>query len=280
MLRRRRARDVLVLAYHNIVPTGTERYGGDASLHLEQKKFTEQLESIQQSYRVVPLASILDPAKAGERPRVAITFDDAYAGALTVGVSELVNRGLPATIFVAPGLIGQQAWWDVLAAQGLLSAEARRLALEELAGDKERVISWAFRSKHLHTVSTYRIGSEDEIRSAANCPGISLGSHTWSHRNLSVLNSTEIESELTRSLSWLNERWGFREWPLSYPYGMLSPPVVKAAADVGYKFAFRVDGGRLRATADLSPFALPRLNVPAGISIDGFRLRLVGLFSE
>jgi peptidoglycan/xylan/chitin deacetylase (PgdA/CDA1 family) len=278
-LTRRRSRDVLILAYHNIVPRGQERCKGDASLHLDHEEFARQLDTIQQTYTVVPLTSIFDCAKAGEPLRVAITFDDAYEGAVTVGVAELVSRGLPATIFVAPGLIGQQTWWDVLAAQGLLSPDARRFALETLTGDRERVISWAAQSRRQDRVSTFRIGTEHEISAAADCAGISLGSHTWSHRNLCALDSSEMQRELTRPLAWLSERWGARAWALSYPYGMSSPQVERAAADTGYKTAFRVDGGALRATAAVRPYAVPRLNIPAGISIDGFRLRLTGLYS-
>lgn len=275
-LRRRRSRDVIVLAYHNIVPTEQRRCTGDTSLHLSQTEFARQLDWIQQTYTVVPLTSIFDRAHPGESPRVAITFDDGYEGAVTVGVSELVRRGLPATVFVSPGLIGQQTWWDLLAAQDLLTGDARRFALEALTGDRERIVDWVSQSRRLESVSTFRIATEEEISSAANSPGISLGSHTWSHRNLCALPLWQIQSELGRPLFWLNERWGVRDWTLSYPYGMHSPEVERAAAEAGYTSAFRVEGGPLR-TADLRQFAVPRLNVPAGISIDGFRLRLVGL---
>lgn len=276
-LSRGRSRDVIVLAYHNIVPSAHAQCPGDASLHLPQEEFARQLDWIQQTYSVVPLTSIFDREKPGEPPRVAITFDDAYEGAVTVGVSELVRRGLPATVFVSPGLIGQQTWWDLLAAQDLLTESARRFALEALMGDRERVISSVPQATRLESVPTFRIGTEEEISSAASCPGISLGSHTWSHRNLCALPPSEMQSELTRPLLWLNDRWGVRDWTLSYPYGMYSPEVERAAVDAGYKYAFRVDGGPIPPASELRAFAIPRINVPAGISIDGFRLRCAGV---
>ena len=71
---------VLVLAYHNIVPNG-ETADGDWNLHLPQREFALHLDTIGRTHDVVPLASIFDPPTRA-RPRVAITFDDAYAGAL------------------------------------------------------------------------------------------------------------------------------------------------------------------------------------------------------
>lgn len=276
-LRKRRAQDVVILAYHNVVPTGQQPRGGDSSLHLRQEDFARQLDSLQRTHIVIPLTSIFDQAGSTAAPRVAITFDDAYEGALTVGVEELIRRDMPATIFVAPGLIGQQTWWDILAAQGSLSEKTRRYALETLRGDGELVRSWALRSEMLAQLSPFRIGDEAQVVAAASRPGITLGSHTWSHRNLCALTPTELEDELSRPLEWLTARWGNQRWPLSYPYGMFSRSVEQAALTVGYDTAFRVEGGAMHPDSRLSRHALPRLNIPAGVSIDGFRLRVAGI---
>ena len=278
VLRKRSLEDVVILAYHNVVPTGQELVGGDLSLHLRQEDFARQLDSIQLSHVVIPLASIFDRRRSGGGPpRLAITFDDAYEGALTVGVEELVRRGMPATIFVSPGLIGRETWWDSLAAHDLLSDETRRYALQTLRGDRELVTSWLAQSGKVVQISPFRIGDEAQIIAAGDRPGIALGSHTWSHRNLCALTPAEVEEELSRPLEWLTALRGAQEWPLSYPYGMFSPEIERAAAAVGHRTAFRVEGGALRPTAISRRFALPRLNIPAGVSIEGFRLRVAGL---
>ena len=101
---RRRA---LVLAYHNILPDDTTSLG-DRSLHLPRARFVEQLDELTQHCEIVSLDEAIEHAWSPDaaRPRVAITFDDAYRGAVTVGIPELVRRGLPATVFVAPAFIG------------------------------------------------------------------------------------------------------------------------------------------------------------------------------
>ncbi len=269
---------VLILAYHNIRPD-LAAPAGDLPLHLSLSRFRDQLEQLRASHDVVPLAGVLEPPR-GARPRVAITFDDAYQGAVTLGVPELVSRGLPATIFVTPDFLGGRAfWWDALATETGLSDAVRVRALDELSGKDARIRDWG-RSAGLQISEPppdSRGASEAELRRAAESPGITLGSHTWSHPNLARLEQAELAAELTRPLGWLRER--FEEvlpW-LSYPYGSWSPAVAAAAKDAGYRAALRVEGGWIRAGRD-GDFALPRLNVPAGISADGFALRLAGMF--
>jgi hypothetical protein len=54
IMRRKRRGDVLVLAYHNIVPTG-QIVAGDRSLHLTQARFAEQLDALMRTHDVIPL---------------------------------------------------------------------------------------------------------------------------------------------------------------------------------------------------------------------------------
>src|SRR5687767_498679 len=86
---RGRAR-ALILAYHNVLPEG-EAPVGERSLHLPLTRFREHLEHLARHHEVVPLPALLDgEGSTGRRPRVAITFDDAYHGALSVALPELV----------------------------------------------------------------------------------------------------------------------------------------------------------------------------------------------
>jgi peptidoglycan/xylan/chitin deacetylase (PgdA/CDA1 family) len=272
-----RRRDVLILAYHNVLPPG-ERPSGDTSLHLPHAEFTRQIEALARTHEIVPLSSILDESPAGPRPRAVMTFDDAYVGALRVAVPELVRRRIPATIFVAPGLLGTQTWWDALADEdvGAVPPAVRDRALTELAGEGEAILAWKPAAAQLPAVSSLRIGTEADLIAAAQ-PGITFGSHTWSHANLAALSPDALHRQLRASMDWLRERFSnFTPW-LSYPYGLYSPSVERAAADVGYAGALRVDGGWHRSSPGRSAHALPRYNVPAGLSTDGFRLRLGGI---
>ena len=282
LTRRARRSRVLVLAYHNIVPTG-ETIEGDASLHLPQSDFALHLDTIRRTHDVVPLASVFDPPSRRARPRVVITFDDAYAGAVTAGVRELARRDMPSTIFVAPGLLGRITWWDALARSGRegLSDAVRDHALEKLSGKSERIVEWARSSGNLPggtRDNRPRIARLEQLKGAAADPRVTLGSHTWSHPNLRALPAEEVREELASSLEWLNAWFPKQTIPwLSYPYGIWSQPVCEAAEELGYTAAVRVEGGWVAAGGAVLRYTIPRLNVPFGMSVNGLSLRLAGI---
>jgi peptidoglycan/xylan/chitin deacetylase (PgdA/CDA1 family) len=269
----------LILAYHGIVPEGAPP-AGERALFVGQREFGQQLDAIASVADVVPLDK-LDQG-SGARPRVAITFDDAYRGAVREGVRELVARRLPATIFVAPGLLNDHVfWWDRLAeGRSSLDDGIRNHALTRLRGDDDLVRVWA---EKIRLPSSDRLpayaqsATQAELHDALRHPGITVGSHSWSHANLAVLPPRELALEVERSLAWLQRTFGEKAIPwLAYPYGLDSDAAHKLAATAGYLGGVRISGGWHRA-ADVSPFARPRLNIPAGLSVDGFRARLLGV---
>jgi peptidoglycan/xylan/chitin deacetylase (PgdA/CDA1 family) len=267
---RRMAGRSLVLAYHNVVQD-FEADRGDRSLHLPLSVFREQLDLLEEHCRVVPLEQIVAGVSDAQRPTVAITFDDAYRGAVELGLPELLHRGLPATVFVAPGLLGVPVtWWDALGETG-----------EGAGNERDRILSEE-KGRHLAPArvtlpSHYACATEGQVLDLARA-GIDLGAHTWSHPNLARLAPEDLEGELKRPLEWLRHR-NVRSAILAYPYGITSPPVEAAAKAVGYVAAFRVQGGWISRTSD-SRWSLPRFNVPAGLSRAGFRLRLGGYFAS
>jgi peptidoglycan/xylan/chitin deacetylase (PgdA/CDA1 family) len=268
----------LVLAYHNVVPDDLPFFG-DRSLHLPRSAFAHQLDELVRHCTVVGLDALF--AAPDARPRAVITFDDAYVGAVTHGIQELAERGLPATIFVPPGLLGGQGfWWDALAGATDLPEQVREQALDRLQGKDAAIRRWAAEAgKPASTLPLEaHTASVEQLRDAAGRAGITIGSHTWSHPNLARLAPEELAAELEQPRRWLAERFGSRFVPwLSYPYGRYSPEVETAAAGAGYAGAFRIDGGWTPCGARPG-FALPRLNVPAGLSGPGFALRAAGMF--
>lgn len=282
LARSRRGRR-LVLAYHNIVPPG-ETAAGDRSLHLPLGRFEQQLDLLATACAVRPLHEVL-AGTAGEtdRPVVAITFDDAYAGAVRHGLAALVRRGLPATVFVAPAFLGGAGfWWDALANPGVggLSADTRAVALDRCRGRDAEVRDWVPASglSWREPPPWMRCADEAELVEAGGWPGISLGSHTWSHPNLTRLTPAELGEELSRPRQWLAERGHHAPSVISYPYGLSNASVRVAAAAAGYRWGLHVTGGWLGPPSE--SLGLPRLNIPAGLSPEGLSLRLSGLWAE
>jgi peptidoglycan/xylan/chitin deacetylase (PgdA/CDA1 family) len=270
----------LILAYHNIVPDDAPP-AGDLPNHLTRTAFEAQLDVLLETHDVVPLQQLIDGDQSVRRARVAITFDDAYRGAVLLGMPALAARGLAATIFVAPGLLGGQTfWWDECAAlTNGLAPQFRTEALERLAGDGDAIRSWARTigaAGQAPSCPFRRSATTEELASAAALPGISLGSHSWSHPALTRVSPERLVEELRASRRWLLEQRGVTVDAIAYPYGAVDARVMTEARRAGYRAGFRVDGGWMRS-AVASTFDEPRLNVVPGLSDPGFRIRLAGV---
>jgi len=268
----------LILAYHGIIPDG-ESPAGEPALFVTQRDFAIQLDALAADADVVALERIDEPD--GGRPRVAITIDDAYRGAVTVGVRELAARSLPATIFVAPARLNNHVfWWDALLyGSGKLDEKLRNHALHKLGGQDERVRAWAAKAgiPARDQVPAYaQTATSLELAEALTFRGITLGSHTWSHPNLASLGIVELATEVRRSREWLRAEFGDRviDW-LAYPYGLDSVQARAADADAAYTGALCIGGG-WHSASDVSPFARPRFSIGAGLTVAGLRLRLQG----
>jgi peptidoglycan/xylan/chitin deacetylase (PgdA/CDA1 family) len=269
-----------ILAYHNVVPD--ELAGkGDASLHLPLSLFLQHMDFIREQCRPLSLSEFLLGtwgSPAGRMP-VTITFDDAYRGLFDVGLPELAERAIPATVFVAPGILGDRTlWWDALAQsssgavepdvrESILRCGGTEAAAREVAS--QRSLEWLEMPRLLRTVT------EEELRWYAENTGLTFGSHTWSHAPLDRLSEPRLGRELERSRDWLSRRLaGSYIDAISYPYGRHSPAVHTATAVVGYEAALALGGGRLAKLSSDVRFRIPRMNIPAGLSVDGMSLRL------
>jgi peptidoglycan/xylan/chitin deacetylase (PgdA/CDA1 family) len=275
--RTRRGR-TLILAYHNVVPDAWP-VQGDRSLHMPESAFGRQLDRLIELADVVPLSYVLVDPPPSSRPRVIITFDDGYHGALTLAAAALRERGLPATMFVPPALLGRPSfWWDAFAGPEGVDPAFRTQALEALRGDDDAVRAWAAeRGTAAQAIPAWlRPGTEAELTAWVKS-GFTVGSHSWRHANLARLVGAELVEELARPMVWLRERFAgaFEPW-LTYPYGRATRDTAGGAREAGYRGALLVSGGWAPRPVE-DPFVLPRLNVPSGVSMRGFELRLAGL---
>lgn len=269
----------VVLAYHNVVHPSSP-VSGDRSLHLPLDRFAEQVDWLSDAFEIVALRDLLRiPSFPGSRPRAAITFDDAYQGAVSLAIPELNRLGLPATIFVCSDWIGGETpWWDGLADNLGLDSTTRSEALHRCAGRSDRVYKLARKLgiERSHMPAGHRIASPAEIAEVVELGAIAVGVHSRSHPNLTRLDDLELHAELEGSLEATMQRYDSAIPWLAYPYGISDKRVQSAAETVGFEAALRVDGGPLRGS-DWDPFALPRVNIPRDVSLARFRIRCAGL---
>lgn len=104
----------LILLYHRVATLDTD----PQLLSVTPDHFAEHLEYISEHYNPISLSELFLVLKAGKIPdkSVVITFDDGYADNLWNAKPLLEKHGIPATVFVTSGSIGndREFWWDDL----------------------------------------------------------------------------------------------------------------------------------------------------------------------
>lgn len=278
----RRRRGAAIFAFHNVVADDGIPERCDRSLHVGVSAFQDYLSIVAESHTIVPLVEIAERVRHGRSVDglAALTFDDAYRGVIQHAVPVLARKRLPATIFVVSGAAAAPVafWWDLLGMREGVPQAIRDRALHDLEGDRSMVLAQ-------HPVSEEFMPSDllpadwREVQSAARL-GMSIGSHTASHRNLAVLDVASCLRELERARADIGAALGAAPTEVSYPYGLHNDSVLDATRRAGYTSGVTLRFGL--ASRDSNPLALPRINVPAGISLRalecwGAGLRLRGV---
>ena len=170
------------------------------------------------------------------RRPVVITFDDGYADFHEHALPVLERHGFTATVFVTTG------WLD----------DAGPYAAGSPLG---RMLTWA---------------QTEEIAAA----GVEVGAHGHSHAQLDQLSGPALREELHRSRELLQQRLGRPVRAMAYPYGYSSARVRREVRACGYTAACAVANAVMTERHD--PFAVPRVTVRAGTSLEGFGRALEG----
>lgn len=171
---------------------------------------------------VLPLDTLL--ARPGTAtPAVAVTFDDALATARPA-IEQLLSEGLPVTIFVVTGRVGQTNNWGGQPQAGIPTFD---------------VMDW----------------SDLE---ALRARGADLAPHTRRHPRLTRLPDDALDEEIGGSVEDLRRRVGTVSGHFAYPYGDVDARVAARATSHcqwGHTTAFRP----LRA--EESAMFVPRLDM-------------------
>lgn len=274
----RRLRDAgLILCYHNVVPTEDGRVG-DPGLHMPLDRFERQMRWLADHYETVSLRELTDRLTAGTSLRrvAAVTFDDGYAGVFEYALPILDALRIPGIVFLVAGAAGPSAgfWWDQPGIAESATPDRRERWLGELRGDGEAILAESRPSTRRGLPASHRAADWTAIRAWLG-GGFDLGVHSATHRSLPALTDPELEYEVVESRAMVERATGVLPQFFAYPYGHWDPRVRAMVHTAGYRAGLTLDYGLNGALAD--PWALRRINVPAGISDSAFEAWTVGL---
>jgi peptidoglycan/xylan/chitin deacetylase (PgdA/CDA1 family) len=297
----RRSPVIPILAYHRVnderdpffpsIPTGV---------------FERHMAYIGRAYRVLTVEELADRMRHGDLPRnaLAITFDDGYRDNLTHAAPILTNYGLPATIFLATGLIGtgEMSWFDRLAL-ALKSTAAQSVAapwdemlplhdqgdrvkalyrlldyLKRLPDDEMRRtlngIITALGVKDVANLNVIML-NWDEVRTLAG-KGFAIGAHTVTHPILSRVSAARAWREIMESRRMIESACGRPPKAFAYPNGKpedYTETVKHMVREAGFACAVTTRFGF--NTGETSPYELKR-GGPWEEHLPTFALKLAG----
>lgn len=180
---RRNRLNANILLYHKVNDVTND------GLTVSSKTFDSQMRNLSRHYNVISVGELLAKLSNKEnfkRRTVAITFDDGYEDNYLNAAPILKKYNLPACFFVTVGYIGTD----------------KRFAWDEKCRADSRVMTW------------------DQVKALTEM-GFEIGSHAWSHRNLSQLSKNAVKEELRISRDQLERKLGRKIELFSYPFGKL-----------------------------------------------------------
>jgi peptidoglycan/xylan/chitin deacetylase (PgdA/CDA1 family) len=206
----------------------------------ERKQFAGQMDALLR-WTTPIAADSRKPLSLGRR-YAAVTFDDGLQCVLQNAIPELVQRRIPATLFVVANLLGSKPNWTMFG---------------EDYDDHEPIA-------HLEQLK------------ALPADLIAIGSHTLSHPWLPSLIDSEAKTELAGSRDLLKNLMSRDIRLFSFPYGASTERLVGLCREAGYERVFTIMP--TLALVDPQEFVSGRVVVdPSDWPLE-FRLKLLGAY--
>jgi peptidoglycan/xylan/chitin deacetylase (PgdA/CDA1 family) len=272
---------LVVLTYHRIAKSGADLFydpvisATPESFRAQVKWLSNRFQLL----TLDELLAQVESGTPWREPMILLTFDDAYRDNFSYAVPILREYRAPATFFVPTAFLDapRLPWWDYVACI-IKQTHVQRLTLKlNLTGNsppiqidlqtmsRDAAIMVIIRAFLDDSIADERwfldqleeqakididyrhrgrelFMSWDQIRQLADADaGLSIGSHSNSHRKLAGLDNASQCQELTESKQILETHLGRPVKALAYPYGWPGTYTARTralAAQAGYQLAF------------------------------------------
>ena len=207
----------------------------------ERERFVRQMDQLVKLAHLVQ-ADCSEEKLEQDRHYVAVTFDDGYQSILENAVPVLLEKGIPAAVFVPTKYLGNGPDW--------------------ITDEKCRDI-------------TERLLSVNDLQYLRK-NGVLIGSHSVTHRPLATLSQAEALTELTESRRVLERILGEKVVLFALPYGSNSPDVLRLSREAGYDRVFLC--GPRCARSNIEGHVAGRIEVSPGDWPLEYRLKIRGAY--
>jgi peptidoglycan/xylan/chitin deacetylase (PgdA/CDA1 family) len=248
-----------VLAYHDVP---------------DPEAFDRQLRVLTSDYTPVNGATVVRHLKGEtELPADAIwvTFDDGWADVVELGLPLLLEHGVPASMFVCPGLVGtgRTHWWEAVSQACELGWALPDVEFSNVVSHLKSVPdrsrreavegAEAFLAAHAVPLGQDPASLEQLMRWCES--GMELGNHTWDHPCLDCCSPDEQRRQILDADAWLERFGAFATVRLfAYPNGDWTQDADDALREGAYDVCLLFDH-RISPAQDLDPRRISRLRV-------------------
>tara|TARA_A100001011_G_C13975753_1_gene701165 strand:- start:48 stop:731 length:684 start_codon:yes stop_codon:yes gene_type:complete len=170
---------------------------------------------------------------------ISITFDDGYEDNLINALPILKKYGFTATCFIVPNSIGKTNEWDIT---------------QHKLMDKIQIKEWIYE-------------------------GMSIGSHSLSHLDLTIISIGDLRNEIESSKKYLEDYFQVSVDNFCYPFGKYNKNVINLVKLNGYKKAFTTNRGLYHINTS-KPYEVKRVPISKNISRFKFWLKTSTIYEN
>lgn len=275
---------VCVVNYHRVLAQQDPLLASEPDVDV----FRWQMELLARCFNVLPLHDAVAAVATGTVPprAVCITFDDGYRSVHDLALPVLREFGLPATVFVTSGHLGQGSMWNDRIIEAVQTFPGKELDLSALGLgayplynlDDRRIAVGTLteRSKYLPPQARHTLVERLEalvgnglVQGLMLTPemvvnldrhGIEIGAHTVSHPILTSLDDDSARLEISAGKEQLESILGKPVRLFAYPNGKVDKDFdrrhVNMVREAGFTAAFTTAVGAITRGQD--QFQLPR----------------------
>ena len=253
--------DLVILTFHRVSDDVDQMWPP-----MPIESFRSLMEKLVKTFQIIDINNITKLPDDPGQPFMVVTFDDGYSDFIENAVPILLDLGIPACQSVCPSLIDRKTppWTQVLSVcldsledKYLQLPNGTNFAISKPVDEKmfleltDRLYSVddKVRSAWIDNLAAtlkvpfdhYSMMTWDDVRSCVQ-NGFSIGSHSYSHRNLSKVEETELlETEISFSRQRILEETGMAPSVFAFPNGLYNDKSLHVVEKSGYSIALLCD---------------------------------------
>ena len=256
-----------LIIYHGIDEAGSTNYN---ARFISKDYLEKQLIYFKENFHVVNLEDYLAGASHPEKLTVSLTFDDGYRNNFKYVLPLLEKHEIPASFFITTvRAAGREALWpDMVDLKSHLTDHPVEIDKEEFTKNakgeytsnegtlKQRCINegvvYSLKAEQVFPMSTelenhpelddyWQLMSEDEIKTMAESPWVTLGTHGLLHCSYTHIDRWFAYEEMKDSKRWLESITSNEIKAIAFPFGHYTRDNVNDAEELGYAHQLAVD---------------------------------------